>query len=47
MHVLVNTALALSEMCRVLVLCAAGEVHSLLNLMFLSFFIMKDKGRGN
>jgi hypothetical protein len=82
MQVLANTVLALSEMCRLLVLCAVGEVHGFLcsvllekcmascalccwrsawllvlcavgevhgflNLLFLPFFIMKDKAREN
>jgi hypothetical protein len=46
-QLLLNTVLALSEMCVLLRLCAAGQVRGVLMLMFLSFLIMKDTRRGN
>ena len=47
MQLLLNAVLALSERCVLLRFCAAGEVRCFLNLMFLSFLIMKDTRRGN
>jgi len=47
MQLLLNTLLALSEMCVLLRFCASGDVRGVLKLMFPSFLIMKDTRRGN